>query len=120
MLHLLMQSAWIGPHRLGAGPFPVAVCARGAPGGRAATGVGAMLCRRSVPGLAGGHVHMVAVPLVTWFSPWAADAPAAAVKFARSRNRRDVLPLQHVSPSRPGNDTTAMAAGLRNSAAKPR
>ena len=111
MLHLLMQSAWID--RIGwvlvhslwqfALVALLAVVLQRALGRcSAAVRYRALLAAMST---------LVVVPLVTWFSPWAADAPAAAVKLRPLEESRDVLPPLHVSPSRPGNHTTAMAAG---------
>ncbi|MHC4405641.1 MAG: M56 family metallopeptidase [Planctomycetota bacterium] len=53
---------------------------------------------------------MVAVPVVTWFSPWSADAPAVAVKFRPVEKLESISPSQHVSPSQHGDDTMAMVA----------
>ena len=46
-----------GSNRLGVGPFAVAICARGAGGDWAATGVAATLGHHSVRGIAGRHVR---------------------------------------------------------------
>ncbi len=47
---------------------------------------------------------MVAVPVVTWFSPWAVDAPVAVAKLA-SAQQPEMPASQPMPPLHHGNDT---------------
>ena len=62
---------------------------------------------------------MVAVPVVTWFSPWSVDAPVVAAKVGPVENPEKVSPSQRVSPSERGNDAAAMAAMPTESPVEP-